>query len=321
MRSLSMISVDDLDTDDLQQVDSKLASWGDKLMRAGHLGGRAPDGQIDDAGGGARGSSSAARSALFYKAVGANGLTARADVELASPTVLYYPQGTVFEVFEKRRNQEGKSRLRTPDGWVSERSGEADIVIAELVTPGGQPPIHVTPNGKLGRSCEGAGTGTLALASAQLTAASAAASAAASERLAEAMPRWFGDGGANCIRGSLSLRAVVEGKPAAVREAVRRALLETIGAFAVGDHVSVSVYGGRLCCTLPTEAGEEPSTDFSFEVSVPDANDRAPVLQVLELEAQCGGARRLLPSLAGALSLAGGRLSVRLDIMGTQRPL
>lgn len=325
LRSLSVISTEDLGIDDLQQVDSQLANWGVGLMRAGNLGGGTePDtGSLAVSGGSmpsnfnaprlapASGEAEAARPIVLYRACGANGLTVRAGVELASPTVLYYARGTVFEVLEQQLSREGRTRLRTPDGWVSERSAVDSLLIASPVSAEARPSLNLL-RGKFARSCEGTGT------------AAAGITALASARLAEAMPRWFGDergsggsgGGHNCICGSLALRGAVEGKPQAVQEALRRALEEVIGP-AAGDHVAVSVSGGRQ--GPPPARGEEPCTDFAFEVSVPDLNDRAPVLEVLELEAQCGGARRLLPNLASALSLSGGRLSVRLEILGAKQ--
>lgn len=112
------------------------------------------------------------------------------------------------------------------------------------------------------------------------------------------------------VRGSLAVLGEPVGTPAVVRSALRCALLDVIGSAAC-PQMTVSVSAGqRVRLVQETQM----CVKYAFEVGMVDPNDRAPLVAALELEAQCAGARKLLPCLAKDLTWAG-RLSVRLELL------
>lgn len=66
-----------------------------------------------------------------FQVVIADGVLLRAGIELDSAQLGQMPQGALLDVFEERVNKWGKLRLRTPEGWVSERHMETDKVLVQ----------------------------------------------------------------------------------------------------------------------------------------------------------------------------------------------
>lgn len=70
---------------------------------------------------------------IFCKVILAEGINVRSGLDLSSPVVKLLPLGEVFEVLERKTNLQGVVRLRTDDGWTSERSAiNGDLVIAQI---------------------------------------------------------------------------------------------------------------------------------------------------------------------------------------------
>jgi len=83
---------------------------------------------------------------------------------------------------------------------------------------------------------------------------------------------------------------------------------------AAGPDVFVDVGGAcRRLHSPKAAANGEDCAEFEFEVLPSDPHDMGPVLEVLHLEAEAGGALRLLPLLAECSSAAGS-LRLRLDL-------
>lgn len=68
-----------------------------------------------------------------YVVTNPTGLTVHRGFDMESENVLVYPQGVSFSVLD-RISRKGLSRLRTPDGWVSEFSAKHDRLV-ELLDP------------------------------------------------------------------------------------------------------------------------------------------------------------------------------------------
>jgi len=118
--------------------------------------------------------------------------------------------------------------------------------------------------------------------------------------IGEAVPRWLlsarSKSSSSCdINGIVVLRGRIAAPLVAQADTLQKALTEVLSSAGGPDlKVSVSSRG---------------------EVTVSDPNDKAPILEVLRLEAVSAGARSLLPHLADLPgATAGGHLSVRVEI-------
>eukprot|EP00931_Biecheleriopsis_adriatica_P055376 TRINITY_DN32729_c0_g2_i2.p1 TRINITY_DN32729_c0_g2~~TRINITY_DN32729_c0_g2_i2.p1 ORF type:complete len:319 (+),score=67.68 TRINITY_DN32729_c0_g2_i2:74-958(+) len=138
--------------------------------------------------------------------------------------------------------------------------------------------------------------------------------------LGDAGTRWFlssaADAGSSCaprVRGIAVLCGSLEQEQQPLLREELRAALETVLTTAAGPDLLVNVCNRKLETAL-LATGDEGSAGFDFEVLPMDPNDRGPVLEVLRLEAQSGGARRLLPLLADSLCVAGS-LRLKLEIL------
>jgi len=82
----------------------------------------------------------------------------------------------------------------------------------------------------------------------------------------------------------------------------------------LGGHRRILVVENRGCFRQEAKAVDaETEVEFHFQVMIEDPNDLPVARELLELEAEVGGARRLLPRLAERLEDAG-RISLRLEI-------
>jgi len=136
----------------------------------------------------------------------------------------------------------------------------------------------------------------------------------------DAMPRWLALGNdawsQHAVRGTVTVRgSLQQGYMDRLRTAIQQALFEVL----------LPAAGPDLCiCVSACKRAEPPSlglpespqacVEFAFELLLSDPNDSAPALEVLRLEAESGGARRLLPLLANSALGAVGHLAVRLEI-------
>lgn len=66
-----------------------------------------------------------------FRVVIQDGVLLRAGSELDSEQVGQMPQGALLDVFEEKVNNGGRLRLRTPEGWVSERQMDTAKVLVE----------------------------------------------------------------------------------------------------------------------------------------------------------------------------------------------
>lgn len=146
---------------------------------------------------------------------------------------------------------------------------------------------------------------------------------------AGASPRWFSSPGSgtssNAIENSgkcICGMAVVRGNLEEWRlEQLKEELGHALGTIlqpAAGPDVRVVVYSGKRASRVDLGGWEAPQVcaEFAFEVWLDDANDRQPVLELLRLEAHCGGARGLMPLLANSPEAAG-HLALRLELEAT----
>lgn len=118
------------------------------------------------------------------------------------------------------------------------------------------------------------------------------------------------------VSGVVMIRGNFDRCLEALREALHQSLAEVL-ASAAGPSPSISVAIGKraIRADLGTSLTSQAWTEFEFEVFLTDPNDRAPTLELLLLEAESGGALRLLPTLANSAPEVAGHLAVRLEIM------
>jgi len=135
--------------------------------------------------------------------------------------------------------------------------------------------------------------------------------------IGEAVPRWLlsarSKSSSSCdINGIVVLRGRIAAPLVAQADTLQKALTEVLSS-AGGPDLKVSVSSRGEVPQISTD--DHTDAIFSFEVTVSDPNDKAPILEVLRLEAVSAGARSLLPHLADLPgATAGGHLSVRVEI-------
>lgn len=117
-------------------------------------------------------------------------------------------------------------------------------------------------------------------------------------------------GGTVIVRGSLGEECV-----ASLRIALQQALAEILTS-AAGPDLEVAVSAGKWMVGPELRKSElsQGSMAFTFEALLGDPHDRSPVVELLRLEAESGGARRLLPLLANVVFSAVGHLSLRIEL-------
>jgi hypothetical protein len=138
---------------------------------------------------------------------------------------------------------------------------------------------------------------------------------------------WLGDERSleSKVRARSAIRGVVvvcgsleEDRLVSFREELSSALASLLMS-AAGPDLEVDVQGAQrtvsTCCDASPGLDGQAQVEFKFQIVPADPHDKAPALEVLRLEAQSGGARRLLPILAESPTVAG-TLRLRLDLCG-----
>lgn len=167
-------------------------------------------------------------------------------------------------------------------------------------------------------------------------------------RLSESLPQWLSGGtpqsglleaadsstGANeagVLDGTVMLRGTLEDQHlAALQAALAEAMVKVLAPLAGlslpwssghADDEGAFDYKDAPCSVWVSQ-GTRPSNvsaEFGFKIILCDPNDLPAALELLRLEAQLGGAKRLLPQVTRNLGEVAGRLSLRLDVAAPER--
>jgi len=232
------------------------------------------------------------------------------------------------EVLDLPLDSVGSTRLRPSRRQSREASGEA---VPELELVGlddcafrrgrgnSASSKSTSQNTLLPPPCESCAPRSVAAAVAG-AALSAAAEAAAS--VAEALLGGAVESSTSCIEGLLCVDGDVALDAALLRETLQVVLLRLLEPLAQVERLSLTIpHDGAsgFCATL--NDGARGMRAFAYQVCVADPHDVEPMRETLLLEAESGGARRLLPLLAEQLCEDGlptpRHLKVRLEVRGT----